>query len=111
MQDPAYIVHMGVWSPDGFSSELERNANPGDVTDWRALYVITDPAQTTVVFNIFPRNRAIIRPGMRVTVETQDRAESATAPLEQFLPDGNVEAGTAHIRATIPNRPGKIGRA
>src|SRR3546814_13921308 len=25
----------------------ERNANPGDVTDGRALYVITDPAQTT----------------------------------------------------------------
>src|SRR3546814_2046675 len=45
---------------------------------------------------------------MRVTVETQDGAEIATAPLEQFLPDGNVEAGTALIRATIPNRPGTL---
>jgi cobalt-zinc-cadmium efflux system membrane fusion protein len=86
----------------------ERNANPGDVTDGRALYVVTDPAQTTVVFNIFPRDLAIIRPGMRVTVETQDGAEIATAPLGQFLPDGNVEAGTALIRATIPNRSGTL---
>src|SRR3546814_19516985 len=45
---------------------------------------------------------------MRVTVETQDGAEIATAPLEQFLPDGNVEAGTALIRATIPNRSGTL---
>src|SRR3546814_8271622 len=36
----------------------ERNAYPGDVTDGRALYVITDPAQTPVVFNIFPRDLA-----------------------------------------------------
>ena len=34
----------------------ERNGNPGDVTFDRALYVITDPAQTTVVFNIFPKD-------------------------------------------------------
>src|SRR3546814_5559880 len=39
----------------------ERNANPGDVTDGRALYVLTDPSQTTVVFNIFPRDLATIR--------------------------------------------------
>src|SRR3546814_13016767 len=57
----------------------ERNANPGDVTDGRALYVLTDPSQTTVVFNIFPRDLATIRSGMRVTVETQDGAEIATA--------------------------------
>src|SRR3546814_2079752 len=45
---------------------------------------------------------------MRVTVETQDGAAIATAPLGQFLPDGNVEAGTALIRATIPNRSGTL---
>jgi len=86
----------------------ERNANPGDVTDGRALYVVTDPAQTTVVFNIFPRDLATIRPGMQVTVETQDGAAIATARLGQFLPEGNAEAGTALMRATIPNRSGAL---
>ncbi|MDK2762158.1 MAG: efflux RND transporter periplasmic adaptor subunit [Sphingopyxis sp.] len=86
----------------------ERNANPGDVTDGRPLYVVTDPSQLTVVFNIFPRDLATIRPGMRVAVETQDGTEIATASLGQFLPDGNVEAGTALMRATIPNRSGAL---
>src|SRR3546814_95552 len=86
----------------------ERNANPGDVTDGRALYVLTDPSQTTVVFNIFPRDLATIRSGMRVTVETQDGAEIATATLGQYLPEGNAEAGTALMRATIPNRSGAL---
>src|SRR3546814_5032650 len=45
---------------------------------------------------------------MRVTVETQDGAEIATATLGQYLPEGNAEAGTALIRATIPNRSGTL---
>src|SRR3546814_16599238 len=82
----------------------ERNANPGDVTDGRALYVLTDPSQTTVVFNIFPRDLATIRSGMRVTVETQDGAEIETATLGQYLPEANAEEGTTLMRAPIPNR-------
>src|SRR3546814_4396557 len=45
---------------------------------------------------------------MRVTVETQDGAEIATATLGQYLPEGNAEAGTALMRATIPNRSGAL---
>jgi cobalt-zinc-cadmium efflux system membrane fusion protein len=86
----------------------ERNANPGDVTADRALYVITDPSQTTVVFNIFPRDLATIRPGMKVEVETQDGTAVAAATLSQYLPEGNVEAGTALMRASIPNRSGAL---
>src|SRR3546814_8404960 len=44
----------------------ERNANPGDVTDGRALYVLTDPSHTTVVFNIFPRDLATDRKSTRL---------------------------------------------
>src|SRR3546814_19457048 len=45
---------------------------------------------------------------MRVTVETQDGAEIATATLGQYLPEGNAEAGTALMRAPIPNRSGAL---
>lgn len=86
----------------------ERNGNPGDVTFDRALYVITDPAQTTVVFNIFPKDLGAIQPGMSVQVETMDGTAIAQVRLGDYLPDGNVEAGTALIRATLPNPSGKL---
>jgi membrane fusion protein, heavy metal efflux system len=86
----------------------ERNGNPGDVTGERALYVITDPAQTTVVFNIFPKDLGAIRPGMKVVVETQDGKPIAEATLGDYLPEGNAQAGTALMRANIPNRTGAL---
>ena len=86
----------------------ERNGNPGDVTFDRALYVITDPAQTTVVFNIFPKDLGAIQPGMAVQIETMEGTAIAAARLGQYLPDGNVEAGTALVRASVPNRGGRL---
>jgi membrane fusion protein, heavy metal efflux system len=86
----------------------ERNGNPGDVTFDRALYVITDPAQTTVVFNIFPKDLDAIQPGMAVQVETMEGTAIAATRLGQYLPDGNAEAGTALVRASVPNRGGRL---
>jgi membrane fusion protein, heavy metal efflux system len=86
----------------------ERNGNAGDVTGDRALYVITDPAQTTVVFNIFPKDLGAIRPGMKVVVETQDGKPVAETSLGDYLPEGNAQAGTALMRANIPNRTGAL---
>ena len=86
----------------------ERNGNPGDVTFDRALYVITDPAQTTVVFNIFPKDLGAIQPGMAVQIETMDGTDIAAARLGAYLPDGNAEAGTALVRAAVPNRGGRL---
>lgn len=86
----------------------ERNGNPGDVTFDRALYVITDPAQTTVVFNIFPKDLGAIQPGMAVQIETMDGTPVAATRLGDYLPDGNAEAGTALVRAAVPNRGGRL---
>ena len=97
---PVYATASGVVA--------ERNGNPGDVTGDRALYVITDPSQTTVVFNIFPKDLGPIRPGMKVIVETQDGKPIAEATLGDYLPEGNVQAGTALMRASIPNRTGAL---
>lgn len=86
----------------------ERGANPGDMTHDTPLYVITNPGATTVVFNIFPRDLGIIRPGMRIEVEAQDGRVVGATTLGQYLSEGNAEAGTALIRAAIPNRGGWI---
>ncbi|PKP86362.1 MAG: HlyD family secretion protein [Alphaproteobacteria bacterium HGW-Alphaproteobacteria-17] len=86
----------------------ERNANPGDVTGDRALYVLTNPSATTVVFNIFPKDLGAIRPGMKIDIQTQDGQGVAQAVLGDYLPEGNKEAGTALVRASVPNRSGAL---
>lgn len=86
----------------------ERNGNPGDVTGDRALYVITDPAQTSVIFNIFPKDLAVIQPGMRVEIEAMDGTPVAASQLGDYLPEGNAEAGTALVRTSVPNRAGRL---
>lgn len=86
----------------------ERGGNPGDMTHDAPLYVITNPAATTAVFNIFPKDLGIIRPGMRIQVQTQDGRTVGATTLGQYLAEGNAEAGTAQIRASVPNRGGWI---
>lgn len=85
----------------------ERNGNPGDVTFDRPLYVITDPGQTTVVFNVFPRDLASVRPGQRVIIETPEGQPVAESTLGDYLPEGNAAAGTALLRTNLPNRDGR----
>lgn len=85
----------------------ERTANVGNVTYDLPLYVITDPGQTTVVFNIFPRDLATIRPGQKVVIETLDGQPVAETALSGYLPAGNAAAGTALVRAQLPNRDGR----
>ena len=85
----------------------ERTANVGNVTFDQPLYVITDPGQTTVVFNVFPRDISTIRPGQKVVIETLDGQPVAEATLGGYLPEGNAAAGTALMRASLPNRDGK----
>ncbi|MEN9807040.1 MAG: hypothetical protein RL756_1560 [Pseudomonadota bacterium] len=82
----------------------ERNGNPGDVTSERPLYVITDLTQTTVVFNVFPRDLAVVRPGQQISIETADGEPVGTSTLGDYLPDTNTAAGTALLRASLPNQ-------
>ncbi|MDP2129928.1 MAG: efflux RND transporter periplasmic adaptor subunit [Erythrobacter sp.] len=86
----------------------ERSGNPGNMTGGEPLFVITNPSATTVVFNIFPKDLGIVRPGMRIVVTAQDGREVGTSTLGQYLAEGNPQAGTALIRAAIPNRGGWI---
>ncbi len=85
----------------------ERNANVGNVAYDQPIFVISDPAATTVVFNVFPRDLATIRPGQRVIIETLDGQPVGEGQLSGYLPEGNAEAGTALMRATLPNRDGR----
>ena len=45
---------------------------------------------------------------LRVEVETQDGQPIGAATLGDYLPEGNEQAGTALLRAAIPNRSGAL---
>ncbi|MEH6791334.1 efflux RND transporter periplasmic adaptor subunit [Parasphingorhabdus sp.] len=85
----------------------ERNANVGNVAYDQPIYVITDPGSTSVVFNIFPRDLGTIRPGQKIIIETLDGKPVADSVLGGYLPEGNSAAGTALVRARLPNRDGR----
>lgn len=85
----------------------ERNANVGNVAYDQPIYIITDPSSTSVVFNIFPRDLGTIRPGQKIIIETLDGKPVADSVLGGYLPEGNVAAGTAQVRASLPNRDGR----
>tara|TARA_R110002126_G_scaffold10087_7_gene45402 strand:+ start:9782 stop:11020 length:1239 start_codon:yes stop_codon:yes gene_type:complete len=85
----------------------ERNANVGNVAYDQPIYVITDPSSTSVVFNIFPRDLGTIRPGQKIIIETLDGKPVADSVLGGYLAEGNVAAGTAQVRASLPNRDGR----
>lgn len=85
----------------------ERNANVGNVAYDRPIYVINDPTGTSVVFNIFPRDLGTIRPGQKIIIETLDGKPVADSVLGGYLPEGNAAAGTAQMRAQLPNRDGR----
>lgn len=87
----------------------ERNANVGNVAFDQPIFVITDPGQMTVVFNVFPRDLAAIQPGQRVVIETLDGQIVGDTRLGGYLPEGNAEAGTALMRASLAN-PGNRWR-
>ena len=85
----------------------ERNTNVGDVAYDSPMFVITDPARTTVVFNIFPRDLEAVRPGQEVRIETLEGTPVATSRLGEYLPEGNAQAGTALVRAPQLNPTGQ----
>ncbi len=85
----------------------ERATNVGDVAGSDPIFVIGDPGKTTVVFNVFPRDLEAVRGGETVRITTLDDTPVASGRLTGFLPDGNRTAGTALVRADLPNPDGR----
>ncbi len=86
---------------------FERATNVGDVAGSEPMFVIADPTRTTVVFNVFPRDLEVVRGGQRVVITTLDGAPLGSGQLSAFLPEGNRAAGTALVRADLPNPDGR----
>ncbi|HNG59921.1 MAG TPA: efflux RND transporter periplasmic adaptor subunit, partial [Cellvibrionaceae bacterium] len=62
---------------------VERNANPGEHTDDKSLFVIADLSTVWVEVAVFPRDLAKVKAGQRVRI---------TQPSSNFHADGNIIA-------------------
>ena len=88
----------------------ERPGNPGNITGDQPLYVITDPAATTVVFNIFPKDLGIVRPGMRVEVAVAGRACRRRGHARRVSARGQCRGGYGPDPSFHP-QPGRVDQA
>jgi cobalt-zinc-cadmium efflux system membrane fusion protein len=78
---------------------VEKNANVGETTGERALFVIADPEKLHAEFFVFPRDAERVRVGQRVTVRSLSGEATLEAPVETILPTADVasQALVAHV--------------
>ncbi|SCW90864.1 membrane fusion protein, cobalt-zinc-cadmium efflux system [Sphingobium faniae] len=81
---------------------IEKNANVGDTTGDRALFVIADPTQLHAEFFVYPRDAERVRVGQRVNVRSLSGEAKLEAPVEAVLPTADVASQTMMAHVHLP---------
>ncbi|MFZ2997946.1 efflux RND transporter periplasmic adaptor subunit [Sphingobium sp.] len=91
---------------------VEKNANIGDVTGDRALFVIADPKKLHAEFFVYPRDAERVKPGQAVALRSLSGEARLTGEVEAILPTADLASQTllAHVHlpesAAAQFRPG-----
>ncbi len=86
---------------------VQRNANVGEQTGDRALFVIGDYSTVWVNLSVFPGDRAKIRPGQRVLVSSNDGSAQGEGEIIAVSPVGNSASQTLTATAALDNADGR----
>lgn len=81
---------------------VEKNANVGDTTGDRALFVIADPTQLHAEFFVYPRDAERIRVGQRVDLRNLSGAARLQAVVEAILPTADLASQTLMAHVHLP---------
>lgn len=81
---------------------VEKNANVGDVTGDRALFVIADPTQLHAEFFIYPRDAEQVRVGQRVSLRSLSGEARLEAEVEAILPTADMASQTVLAHVHLP---------
>jgi cobalt-zinc-cadmium efflux system membrane fusion protein len=81
---------------------VEKNANVGDVTGDRALFVIADPAQLHAEFFVYPRDAERIRVGQKVQLRSLSGEARLTGKVEAMLPTADLASQTLMAHVHLP---------
>ena len=78
---------------------IEKNANVGDVSADRAIFVIADPTKLHAEFFVYPRDAERVRVGQKVEVRSLSGAARLSAEVEAILPTADLASQTlmAHV--------------
>lgn len=81
---------------------VEKNANVGDVTGDRALFVIADPRKLHAEFFVYPRDAERIRVGQKVEVRNLSGEARLAAQVEAILPTADLSSQTLLAHVHLP---------
>lgn len=81
---------------------VEKNANVGDVTGDRALFVIADPTKLHAEFFVYPRDAERVRVGQRVALRSLSGEARIEAEVEAVLPTADVASQTLMAHVHLP---------
>jgi cobalt-zinc-cadmium efflux system membrane fusion protein len=87
---------------------MERNANPGDVTDDRVLFVVGDPSKLMAVFHVFDRDAGAVKPGQAVRVTSLDDTATSESTLATLSPVKDPSTQTVLARVPVENSTGRF---
>lgn len=89
---------------------VEKNANVGDVTGDRALFVIADPTKLHAEFFVYPRDAERVRVGQAVTVRSLSGDAQMTAEVEAILPTADLASQTVLAHVHLPPAAANVFR-
>lgn len=81
---------------------VEKNANVGDTTGDRALFVIADPTKLHAEFFVYPRDAERIRVGQRVALRSLSGEARLEAEVEAILPTADLASQTLMAHVHLP---------
>lgn len=81
---------------------VEKNANVGDVTGDRALFVIADPTRLHAEFFVYPRDAERVRVGQRVSLRSLSGEVRFDAEVEAILPTADMTSQTVLAHVHLP---------
>jgi cobalt-zinc-cadmium efflux system membrane fusion protein len=81
---------------------VERNANPGDTTDGRTLYVVADVTQLDAKLDVHPRDAERVQLGQAVQIRSLTGEKQALSSIETILPTANPESQTLTAHVELP---------
>lgn len=81
---------------------VEKNANIGDVTGDRALFVIADPTRLHAEFFVYPRDAERVRVGQTVDLRSLSGVARLTAKVEAILPTADLASQTLLAHVHLP---------
>ena len=81
---------------------IEKNANVGDTTEGKALFVVANPSMLHAEFFVYPRDAERVRVGQNVELHSLSGQAQLKAKVEAILPTADLASQTLMAHVHLP---------